>query len=200
MAIADVLFGKYNPSGKLAVTCYPPDFVNQLPLNDMSVTTPPGRTHMYYTGDAEFTFGTGLSFSKFDLEMVESAAEAAGIAAATELTYTLKLKHVSGPAGKRTILAFWKPRAPRTEPGQVPLKQKLFGYAGAHLEPGHDSLLTFTLNTDKLAVANVGGHKMLHAGDGYDIVFTDGHDVTVVVGLTTVGTGSRVVEAYRGPE
>jgi hypothetical protein len=41
---------------------------------------------------------------------------------------------------------------------------------------------------------------MLHAGDGYDIVFTDGHDVTVVVGLTTVGTGSRVVEAYRGPE
>ena len=140
MAIADVLFGKYNPSGKLAVTCYPPDFVNQLPLNDMSVTTPPGRTHMYYTGDAEFTFGTGLSFSKFDLEMVESAAEAAGIAAATELTYTLKLKHVSGPAGKRTIL------------------------------------------------------------DGYDIVFTDGHDVTVVVGLTTVGTGSRVVEAYRGPE
>ena len=77
---------------QLAITMYPPDFVNQLPLNDMSIRTPPGReticnsyrthheilccifsslnlgvvdtgTHMYYTGDAEFTFGTGLSYS-----------------------------------------------------------------------------------------------------------------------------------------
>lgn len=140
VAIADVLFGLYNPSGKLAVTMYPPDFVNQLPLNDMSVTTPPGRTHMYYTGDAEYTFGTGLSYSTVAMEMTSSpAAATADVTTSTEaasLSYEVQLRHVSGPPGKQTVLAFWKPRNPRVAAGQVPLKQKLFGYANAFLTVG----------------------------------------------------------------
>lgn len=57
-AMADVLFGHYNPSGKLAITMYPPDFVDEVPLTQMAVhpvspgtpTNPasPGRTHMYH--------------------------------------------------------------------------------------------------------------------------------------------------------
>ena len=52
-AMADVLFGDYNPSGKLAVTMYPPEYVDQIPIEEMSLTVAPGRTHMYYTGTPE---------------------------------------------------------------------------------------------------------------------------------------------------
>ena len=70
---------------------------------------PPGRTHLYYTGTPEFAFGTGLSYSEFSLEMVESVSAAAvDMAAQTQLEYKLKLSHRAGPPGKRTILAFWK--------------------------------------------------------------------------------------------
>ena len=162
----------------------------------MSVTTPPGRTHMYYTGTPEFAFGTGLSYSEFSLDMVESASAAAvDMAAPTQLEYKLKLSHRAGPPGKRTILAFWKPHAPRTEPGAVPLKQKLFGFASATLAAGEASTLSFTLNSDALAVANADGHKMLHAGD-FTISFTDGHDVNVEAALTVTGEGARLVEPY----
>lgn len=42
-ALADVLFGVYNPSGKLAATVYPAEFAEQVPLTQMSVTEAPGR-------------------------------------------------------------------------------------------------------------------------------------------------------------
>jgi hypothetical protein len=197
VAIADVLYGKYNPSGKLAVTMYPPDFVNQVPLNDMSVTTPPGRTHMYYTGEAEYTFGTGLSYSTIALEMASAAPSTVDvISGSTELEYSVNLHHVAGPPGKQTVLAFWKPRNPNTPPGQVPLKQKMFGYANAFLTEGEVTTLRFTLNTDKLAVANVDGHKIVEAGAEYDIVFTDGNGLEVSAALRTSGDGARTVEEY----
>ena len=75
-AMADVLFGAYNPTGKLAVTMYPPEFVEQIPLTEMSLTVPPGRTHMYYTGEPEFAFGDGLSYSTFEMASAGAATTA----------------------------------------------------------------------------------------------------------------------------
>jgi hypothetical protein len=176
---------------------YPPDFVLKVPLNDMSVTTPPGRTHMYYTGEAEFTFGTGLSYSTIALEMASKAPSTVDVTSgASDLDYSVNLRHVSGPPGKQTVLAFWKPRNPKTTPGQVPLKQKLFGYANAFLTEGMETTLRFTLNTDKLAVANEDGHKIIESGLDYDIIFTDGNGLEVGGALRTSGEGIRVVEAY----
>lgn len=176
---------------------YPPDFVNKIPLNDMSVTTPPGRTHMYYTGNAEFTFGTGLSYSTIALEMASAAPSTVDVTSgASELEYSVLLRHLAGPPGKQTVLAFWKPRSPKTAPDQVPLKQKLFGYANAFLTEGMETTLRFTLNTDKLAVANEDGHKIVESGSEYDIVFTDGNGLEISAALRTSGAGARVVEAY----
>ncbi len=60
-AIADVIFGDYNPSGKLPVTVY--QSVDQLPgFSDYGMTS---RTYRYFKGDALYPFGYGLSFTKF---------------------------------------------------------------------------------------------------------------------------------------
>lgn len=60
-ALADVLFGDYNPSGKLAVTFYKDD--SQLPpFEDYRME---GRTYRYFRGEPLYPFGFGLSYTTF---------------------------------------------------------------------------------------------------------------------------------------
>ena len=60
-AVADVLFGDYNPSGKLPITFY--KNVKQLPdYEDYHMT---GRTYRYFKGEALYPFGYGLSYTDF---------------------------------------------------------------------------------------------------------------------------------------
>lgn len=61
-AIAAVLFGDYNPSGRLPVTFY--QSVNQLPAFDDYAME--GRTYRYFKGKTLFSFGHGLSYTKFE--------------------------------------------------------------------------------------------------------------------------------------
>jgi len=63
-AVADVLFGDYNPAGRLPVTFY--KSVEDLPaFEDYSMK---GRTYKYFTGTPLYAFGYGLSFTSFDYQ------------------------------------------------------------------------------------------------------------------------------------
>jgi beta-glucosidase len=71
MAIADVLFGNYNPAGRLPVTFY--KSVDQLPpFDDYSMQ---GRTYRYFKGEPLYPFGFGLSYTKFDYSNVRFDAK-----------------------------------------------------------------------------------------------------------------------------
>lgn len=62
-AVADVLFGDYNPAGRLPITYY--NNVGELPaMNDYDVSK--GRTYKYFRGKPLYAFGHGLSYSKFE--------------------------------------------------------------------------------------------------------------------------------------
>jgi beta-glucosidase len=62
-AVAEVLFGDYNPAGRLPLTYY--NSLDELPpFNDYDVTK--GRTYQYFTGKPLFPFGYGLSYSSFE--------------------------------------------------------------------------------------------------------------------------------------
>jgi beta-D-xylosidase 4 len=68
-AFAEVISGNYSPSGRLPITQYPADYVNQVSMKDMSLRpsdTNPGRTYMWYTGTPVFPFAYGLSYSEFN--------------------------------------------------------------------------------------------------------------------------------------
>jgi len=73
-AVADVLFGKYNPAGRLPVTFY--KSVNDLPaFDDYSME---GRTYRYFDSIPLFPFGFGLSYSTFDYQDVSLSKSTAG--------------------------------------------------------------------------------------------------------------------------
>lgn len=67
-ALADVLFGDYNPAGRLPFTFYKSS--DELPpMDDYEIYN--GRTYMYYKGDALYPFGYGLSYSSFDYKRMK---------------------------------------------------------------------------------------------------------------------------------
>ena len=62
-AVADVLFGDYNPAGRLPITYY--NNISELPaMNDYDISK--GRTYQYFRGKPLYAFGHGLSYTGFE--------------------------------------------------------------------------------------------------------------------------------------
>ncbi|KAL6660680.1 hypothetical protein ACP70R_001715 [Stipagrostis hirtigluma subsp. patula] len=83
LAIARVLFGDHNPSGRLPVTWYPEEFT-KVPMTDMRMradpdTGYPGRSYRFYRGKTIYKFGYGLSYSKFSRRLVTGGRNTAHI-------------------------------------------------------------------------------------------------------------------------
>ncbi|KAJ7296233.1 hypothetical protein O6H91_13G069600 [Diphasiastrum complanatum] len=76
VAIAQVIFGEYNPGGRLPVTWYPENYT-QMSMLDMNMRPNPstgylGRTYRFYSGPTLFQFGEGLSFSSFQYQFTSA--------------------------------------------------------------------------------------------------------------------------------
>ena len=68
-AVFNILTGESAPAGRLPVTQYPADYVNEVPMTDMSLrpgTDNPGRTYRWYN-DPVLPFGYGLHYTTFDI-------------------------------------------------------------------------------------------------------------------------------------
>ncbi|GAB4853477.1 NAD(P)H-dependent D-xylose reductase (XR) [Ancistrocladus abbreviatus] len=76
-ALADIIFGSYNPSGRLPMTWYPQSYVDKVPMTNMNMrpdpsTGYPGRTYRFYAGKTVYSFGDGLSYSKTHHHLVRA--------------------------------------------------------------------------------------------------------------------------------
>ncbi len=93
-ALANVLFGVTNPSGRMPVTVV--ESLAQLPeYLDLTMNRPPGRTHRYFTGVPMYPFGFGLSYSTVkysDLTVVPYQVHSIDT-----LTIMINITHLSGP-------------------------------------------------------------------------------------------------------
>jgi beta-glucosidase len=189
-ALAAVLFGTYNPSGKLPVTMYPQEFMRDNPLPHMSVSTPPGRTHLHYTGTPEFAFGAGLSYSSWRVDVQRAATT---LAAGGAATYSVQLTNLGPYSGRQRVLGFARPKRGARAPATAP-RQLLWGYRGVELAVGGAATLSFELGASQLAQANEAGERVLHPGE-YEVVFSDGSAAEVSAGTLTVTGAPTVVEA-----
>ncbi|XP_010046160.3 probable beta-D-xylosidase 5 [Eucalyptus grandis] len=73
-AIADVVFGHYNPGGRLPLTWHKADYVDMLPMTSMPLRPVPslgypGRTYKFFNGSIVYPFGYGLSYTRFNYSL-----------------------------------------------------------------------------------------------------------------------------------
>jgi len=124
-AIARVLAGDYNPSGRLPITFY--RSVDQLPpFEDYAMA---GRTYRYFTGQALYRFGYGLSYSRFRYSRaVSRRARAAGAPATVSVNVTnisdrdgdeVVQLYVAAGGGSPTLAAFRRVHIPARQSLQV---------------------------------------------------------------------------------
>ena len=162
-AVADVLFGDYNPSGKLPVTFY--KSTSQLPdYEDYSMK---GRTYRYFT-DALYPFGYGLSYTTFEVRGERSEVRSDGSGTVTvEVTNTgkkdgteivqLYIRNLQDPDGPlKSLRAFDRVavKAGQTATATLKLERKSFEFWDAEtntmrVKPGKYEILIGTSSADK---------------------------------------------------
>ena len=125
-ALAEVLFGDYNPSGKLPVTFYK----NTDELPDFLDYTMKNRTYRYYTGEALFPFGYGLSYTQFEI----------GKPVYSKNQVRVKVQNVGSCQGLETVQVYIRSLADK----EGPLKS-LRAYQQVSLTPGESKTLTIDL-------------------------------------------------------
>ncbi|CAH1429435.1 unnamed protein product [Lactuca virosa] len=76
-ALADVIFGRYNPGGRLPMTWYPRSYTDTVTMSNMNMradpsTGYPGRSYRFYRGETVYPFGYGLSYSLYVHHLVKA--------------------------------------------------------------------------------------------------------------------------------
>jgi beta-glucosidase len=135
-ALADVLTGRYNPSGKLPVTFY--RNTDQLP--DFLDYTMKNRTYRYFTGEPLFPFGHGLSYTTFAFNDLKQKRLKDG---SIELSVTVK--NTGKMEGTETVEVYFR----RTADKEGPLKT-LCGYEQVTLKAGESRQVTISLPQQRL--------------------------------------------------
>jgi len=152
-AIADVLFGDYNPAGRLPMTYY--SSVDQLPPfeeYDMA-----NRTYRYFTGTPLWPFGYGLSYTSFAYSGLEVPAKAvAGEEVKVKVTVT-NTGQVTGDEVVQLYLTDEKASTPR------PLRQ-LEGFTRITLKPAESRMVEFTLMPDQFSLINSKEMRVIEPG------------------------------------
>ena len=156
-AVAEVLFGDYNPAGRLPLTYY--KSLDELPpFDDYDITK--GRTYKYFKGDVLYPFGYGLSYSSFkysDLQVKDGAGE---------VTVSFLLKNTGKRNGDEVAQVYV--RIPETG-GIVPLKE-LKGFRRVPLKSGESRRVEIKLSKEQLRYWDVEKGQFVVPKGAFDIM------------------------------
>lgn len=152
-AIADVLFGDYNPAGRLPVTFYGSD--KDLPsFTDYSMDN---RTYRYFKGKPLYAFGYGLSYSKFEYAPLDAPLT---LKAGEALTVHVKVTNKSKMDGEEVTELYLS---------HIGIKQKtairaLKGFERTLIKAGETKDITFKLSSADLSITDLNGNLVKASG------------------------------------
>jgi len=182
-AIADVIFGDYNPSGKLPITV--PRTSGQIPLyyNHKPIG---GRSQWWgdYVSTSSkplFPFGHGLSYTKFEynnLEITPTKVPTLG-----EVTISFELRNVGKMPGAEVVQLYI-----RDEYASVtrPVKE-LKGFQKVRLNPGEKRKIVFTLPTELLAFYDEDMRLIIEPGEFTVMIGSSSEDIRLIGKFEVIG-------------
>src|ERR1039458_6585222 len=141
-AIADVLFGDYNPAGRLVQT-WPKSLEQLPPLMDYDIRH--GRTYMYFKGEPLFPFGYGLSYSTFEysnLQLSSPRLDKTG-----NVAVGVQVENTGKRAGEEVIQFYVR----HTRSSVSRPSKELKGFRRVKLQPDEKKTVTFSLAAESLA-------------------------------------------------
>lgn len=153
-AVADVLFGDYNPAGRLPLTYY--KSLDELPsFDDYDITK--GRGYQYFKGEVLYPFGYGLSYTSFkysNLKVMDGK---------DELTVTFRLQNIGRMAGDEVVQLYVQ-LPHRDEP--MPIKE-LKAFKRVTLERGGKQLVELKVKKDLLRYWDVFKERFVYPSGNY---------------------------------
>jgi beta-glucosidase len=201
-AVADVVFGDVNPSGKLPVTF--PRAVGQVPLyyNHKQTGRPPREEERYsskYIDVAwtpQYPFGHGLSYTTFGYEAPRLSATA--IAPTQALSVSVRVKNGGDRTGTEVVQLYLRDdSATFTQPVRT-----LRGFERVTLEPGAERDVQFTLDEDDFALLDEKLQRVVEPGS-FTVFVGGSSDATaqasfeVTTAATLPGPGSAIPRTLR---
>lgn len=174
-AIADVLFGNYNPSGKLPATM-PKDDSQIIPINpDFRNMVSKGAGYRWFDTQKltpEFAFGSGISYANFNYSNIKINKPKANIGDLIEVSFDLK--NTSSIAGEE-VAQLYLSMGKQLPSLAMPVKQ-LRGFEKTMLQAGQVKRITLTLSPEELYIYNQqtksyevpSGNYTVHVGGASD--------------------------------
>ena len=153
-AVADVLFGDYNPAGRLPVTFY--KSLGQLPPFESYAMD--GRTYRYFKGEPLYPFGFGLSYTKFAYSKLVMPKR---VASGAPLNVRATVTNVGTRPGDEVVQLYVTDVEASV---RVPVRS-LQGIRRVHLAPGERREVSFTLAPRQLAIVNDSGATVIEPGE-----------------------------------
>ncbi|MEV6116480.1 glycoside hydrolase family 3 C-terminal domain-containing protein [Streptomyces sp. NPDC052109] len=183
-ALADVLFGKQNPTGHLDFTWYKDD--SQLPaMPDYGLTAGAtgglGRTYQYFTGTPSYPFGYGLSYTSFRYSGIRADKTSVSADGSVHVSFDVT---DTGSAAGATVAQLYA-ATPFTVQGVELPKERLEGFQKTQvLQPGQTQHITLKVDVPDLAFRDSKAAKsVVHAGT---YRFQVGPDSATVAGSANV--------------
>lgn len=156
-AVADVLFGDYNPNGKLPFSY--PRTPNGLIMYDHKLFETENTSYGNTAFSPQFEFGTGLSYTTFEYSNLQVSPATTSLKG--ELKVSVTVTNKGQRAGKETAIVYVRDVVASLSPPGKRVRR----FAKVSLEPGQSRTLTFTLRPEDLSFIGLNNKPIIEPGD-----------------------------------
>jgi beta-glucosidase len=156
-AIADVLFGDYNPNGKLPFNY--PRTPNGLITYDHKLFETEATSYGNTAFSPQFAFGHGLSYTNFEYSNLQVSPATAALNGEIKVAVTVTNK--GQRAGKETVIVYVRDVVASLSPPGKRVRR----FAKISLDPGQSRNLSFTLRPDDLSFIGINNKPVIEPGD-----------------------------------
>ncbi|UCF05227.1 MAG: glycoside hydrolase family 3 C-terminal domain-containing protein [bacterium] len=177
-AVADVLFGDYNPAGRLPVTF--PVAEGQLPLAYNHKPTGRGDDYVDLTGQPLFPFGFGLSYTTFDYS--DLSFDRQRISSTDSAVVRFKVKNTGTLEGDEVIQLYIHDEVASVARPVTELK----GFERIHLKPGEVKEASFTIAPENLSMLDRDLEPVVEPGDFRIMIGSSSKDIRLRGILTVI--------------